>query len=112
MGHQENFILDQRDALTIVISVVLVVLVLLCCIFHIIKHKDGNICYLSIQNSNSNQNDEFAFKSFKRLAWTQNSSLAKNMGNTQLVMKSNGLVKQSNELVKQAEFGKPEDNAQ
>ena len=35
MGHQENFILDQRDALSIVISVVLVVLVVLCCIFHV-----------------------------------------------------------------------------
>ena len=35
MGHQENFILDQRDALSIVVSVVLVVLVILCCIFHI-----------------------------------------------------------------------------
>ena len=35
MGRQDNFILDHRDALSIVISVVLVVLVLLCCIFHV-----------------------------------------------------------------------------
>ena len=60
-------------------------------------------CQFKIHTQNKVK--KIAHNIFRRLAWIQNSCLAKKIGNTQLVI-------QSDELVKHAEFGKQEDSAQ